>query len=141
MSAEMVIGDPSGNHVTLRVAGPDSIDPNAEIEISVIPWLGRFPVWMCVEGLEQFAEEASELSRSLSGVAVYDNPDGYLELRLIGDGRGHIRVRGKARDRIVLDEDGQFEDFGLSFEFEIDQTYLRRIIDGALALIDVQLGR
>jgi hypothetical protein len=47
--------------------------------------------------------------------------EGQLALELIGDGRGHIRVEGISLDVVGVGN-------RLNFHFDIDQTYLARIV-------------
>ena len=53
--------------------------------------------------------------------AAFDTLEDQLKLRLAGDRRGHILVRGTAKDRVGTGNE-------LEFGFEIDQSYLPEIM-------------
>jgi hypothetical protein len=53
----------------------------------------------------------------LSGEALLDTIEGWLDLRLTGDGRGHVDLHGQLVD---APSDGN----SLEFRLSLDQTYL-----------------
>ena len=48
---------------------------------------------------EKFKKDLSELYDNLSGSVNFSNIEGYLELKIIGDGIGHFEVNVKACDQ------------------------------------------
>jgi hypothetical protein len=69
------------------------------------------------EDIIRFHDRVAELYERLTGEAVFDTAEGWFDLRLIGDGRGHIDARGQLCDDPVH---GNVLEFRLFF----DQTYL-----------------
>src|SRR6476660_6964955 len=68
-----------------------------------------------------FASEIDRLYKNLTGVAQLCPIERHLELKLSGDGKGHVLVEGKAQHRLSL---GTY----LAFRLEIDQTELPAIV-------------
>ncbi|HEY2153988.1 MAG TPA: hypothetical protein VGH33_00060 [Isosphaeraceae bacterium] len=73
------------------------------------------------EDIARFHRSVVELHQQLTGEALFDTLDGWFDLRLIGDGHGHIEARGQLCDDPV---GGNMLEFRLSF----DQTYLPRLM-------------
>jgi len=69
------------------------------------------------EDIGRFHDRVVELYKRLTGEALFDTLEGWFDLRMIGDGRGHIEVRGQLCDDPVH---GNVLEFRLFF----DQTYL-----------------
>lgn len=71
--------------------------------------------------LTRFLRELRLLEQTLSGAAEFTTIEDQLRLRLTGDGRGHIELRGEVADRAG---DGNRLDFTLQF----DQSQLGKSI-------------
>jgi hypothetical protein len=76
--------------------------------------------------LRALAEELCSLQQNLSATAELRPVEPYVTLKFCGDGKGHINVRGDACSRLGSETH-------LVFELDIDQTYLKRIIDALAA--------
>jgi hypothetical protein len=121
---EIVIGDKGSDYVSLRIiSGPDHEDwSRADIEVRCDGFSGAMPGQFRKDELVHFGEQVRGLQTNLSGIAIFEPIEPNIELTLKGDGKGHITVTGVAQNT-----------FGrhtkLRFEFNIDQTYLRRIAE------------
>ena len=118
---EIVFGNKGAEYVSLKI-GRRWHDgwSGAQIEIRCDGWAGSFN-WSFRKGeLSNFADEIRRLHGNLSGTARLQPTEPNIVLTLTGDGKGHITVEGVAR-----------HDFArsayLTFQFEIDQTYLTGI--------------
>jgi hypothetical protein len=69
------------------------------------------------EELTRFLSELRPLFESLSGSAKFATMEGQLSLHLIGDGKGHIELRGEIADRAGVGN-------RLHFRLEFDQSQL-----------------
>jgi hypothetical protein len=69
------------------------------------------------EDISRFHDRVAGLYERLSGEALFDTLEGWFDLRLIGDGHGHIEARGQLCDDPVR---GNVLEFRLFF----DQAYL-----------------
>lgn len=78
---------------------------------------GKVDVSLMTDELKEFLGSLQELYKTLRGEAVLETMEDLLELRLQGDGKGHIKLFGR-----VLDQAG----FGncLNFSLSFDQTEL-----------------
>jgi hypothetical protein len=128
-STEVLIGDAGGPHVLIRVLFRnhpglfDAGDGNwlgCEIEIAAGAFRGAFPADLRAEEFKTFFDEADALSRALDGIATLSTIEEQIALTLSGDGKGHVRVQGDARDAPAGEN-------RLHFGFDIDQTYLQEI--------------
>jgi hypothetical protein len=120
-SGLIVIGKTGSEHVSIIVTDrPDSEGwMTATLEVSAGAWGGACGAWFHQGELRQFASEIEKLYDSLTGTAVLDPLEPYLELNLTGDGKGHVLVSGQAQDH-----PGAI----LKFRFELDQTELPAIV-------------
>jgi hypothetical protein len=76
--------------------------------------------------LSRFARELRILHEQLNGEAILAPLEPNLELSFAGDGKGHVEVKGTARNNFHTGTK-------LSFRLDLDQTYLPAI---AKALAD-----
>jgi hypothetical protein len=81
------------------------------------------------EDLARFLTRVEELYRRLDGEALLDTLDGWLDLRLIGDGRGHVEARGQLCDDPVHGNT-------LEFRLYFDQTLLPPIMGQLRAALE-----
>lgn len=128
-STEVLIGDAGGPHVLIRVLFRnhpglfDYGDGNwlaCEIDVAAGAFRGAFRADIRAEEFQTFFDEADGLSRALDGVATFSTMEEQIALTLTGDGKGHVRVQGDARDAPAGEN-------RLHVGFDIDQTYLQEI--------------
>jgi hypothetical protein len=128
-STEVLIGDPDGQQVLIRVLSRnhpglfDYWDANwvaCELQISAGGFRAGFRADLRSEEFQRFLDEAEAVNRSLEGTATFSTMEQQIALTLSLDGRGHVLVDGEARDAPGSQN-------CLRFGFEIDQTYLREI--------------
>jgi len=103
---------------------PDGSGFHHQVDLIAPPFHGAIEAssYGSLRVLRPFREQLIKLYDALEGEArlpeTYDN----LQLRLRGDGRGHIAIEVAARGERIGD--------CLTFSFAIDQTQLLAIIDG-----------
>jgi hypothetical protein len=127
---ELVIGTSNeGIAISLRDAYDTEGWIDAEISVRLGVWRGRYAAQFRGTDIALFAEGLATLERTLSGQAVLESSDGYLDVILTGDGRGHVAVSGEAWDQ---------PRFGshLAFTYEVDQTFLAPLLAGVGSVID-----
>jgi hypothetical protein len=138
--AEAVIrfGGGEAEYLTLRVHGrniPDATDywdGNflwCTAEVVAGAFRGSLSNVLRNEDLGRFLARVEELYQRLDGEALLDTLEGWLDLRLIGDGRGHIEARGQLCDDPAH---GNTLEFRLFF----DQTFLPPIIGQLRAALE-----
>lgn len=131
---DVLIGSETGEHVLIRLLSGG--DPNdywwisGEVSVAAGAFSGRFPANFRSPDFPPLREQLEMLYRQLEGTAAFATLEEQLELQFVGDGLGHILIRGKARD---LAGTGN----RLAFETEIDQTELPAII-AALRLVEIE---
>jgi hypothetical protein len=134
----VVIGDSGGKNVTIRANSRahgdcgDFWDGNwieAEVSIDMGASSSNFLATFRAEEFAAFFASTRALHNSLKGESVFETMEGQLSLKLVGDGRGHIRVVGESVDQVGIGN-------RLSFGFEIDQTYLKRILSDLGSLVE-----
>ncbi len=72
---------------------------------------------------EKFKQELSQLYDNLKGTANFNDLEGYLELKIIGDGIGHFEVNVKACDQPGINASE------LTFTMGFDQTGLKELVN------------
>jgi hypothetical protein len=72
---------------------------------------------------QKFKEDLAGLYDNLSGAAEFSGIEGYLTLKITGDGNGHLAMSVEANDSPGI--------YGnqLSFEMSFDQTYIKNIVN------------
>jgi len=121
---EVQIGNQNGDHVSLKrvtVTGPEKWF-DAEVEVQCDGWRGKIRASFMEGELTRFAEEIRNLHKNLTGEPVLDPIEPHLTLSLVGDGIGHLSVKGKAQNHLGSGTE-------ISFRLDIDQTYLPGIAD------------
>jgi hypothetical protein len=71
---------------------------------------------------EKFKQELSKLYNNLKGTANFNDLEGYLELKINGDGIGHFEVEVKACDQPGINGSE------LTFTMAFDQTELNELV-------------
>jgi hypothetical protein len=100
-----------------------------EVVITMGAWRGRFEASLRADDFERSHAELEELREDLSSAAQFSSLEPWLALRLKGDGLGHILIDGEATD--VLGKGAR-----LSFQMEIDQTFLPALIAELRAVLE-----
>lgn len=136
---DFVIGNLDSEHVTIEVidrgypTASDYWDGNwlrTMLTIAVGAWRATYPADLRTDEFERFQYQLRTLDADLTGEAVFTSMDGFLDLRLIGDGLGHIRVEGMAQDSA---DNPSCLEFALP---PIDQTYLPALIDSLTTILE-----
>lgn len=136
-STEILIGDPTAQHVLIRPVGRstpglfDSWDGNRLdccIDLVVSGFRGSVQADLRSEDFETFREQLEGLSSSLEGAAGLTGLDGQIALSLTTDADGNLRVSGEAVD---LPGSGN----RLQFAFAVDRRYLPQVIRSLEALL------
>lgn len=71
---------------------------------------------------EKFKQELSRLYDNLKGIANFNDLEGYLELKITGDGIGHFEVDVKACDQPGINASV------LTFTMGFDQTEIKNLV-------------
>jgi hypothetical protein len=119
----------------LRRAFPertDEWDGNALV-VDVTVQVGAFSArieasFMWAQEFERFRDQFVALHRSLKGEAEFANIDGWVSIRVVGDGLGHLTARCK-----VTDQPGTGS--SLAFELAFDQTEMPPMIEALDAIV------
>jgi hypothetical protein len=90
-------------------------------EARVGAFRGQMYCYLRTVELEHFREQLALLYEHLSGEATLATMETWLDLKVIGDGRGQMEVRGQMCDNPGL---GNVLDFRLA----LDQTYLSSVL-------------
>ena len=133
------IGGEDAEYLDLSVQGrpvpgsEDYWDGNwlgCEISVAVGAFRGTFGEAIRSDELERFLPELVRLYSNLTGSANLEALDGWLNLRLEGDGRGHINVTCRLSDSSGYGST-------LDFRLDLDQTHLPKIIRQIEAVLRV----
>jgi hypothetical protein len=127
-NSEVLISGQTGERITIRrvtAIGPEGWF-DAEVEVRCDGWHGKFRASFMQGELSRFARELRILYKQLNGKAILAPMEPNLELSFTGDGKGHVEVKGTARNNFHTGTK-------LSFRLDLDQTYLPAI---ATALAD-----
>jgi hypothetical protein len=130
---EVSIGDRITERISLRRTSANTNEGwfDAEVMVQCDGFKGKFRANFAQGELSRFAGALDALYKKLEGEAVLAPLEPNLELSFIGDGKGHIEVKGTARAQFHTGTK-------LAFRFAIDQTYLPAIAAG-LANMDPEL--
>jgi hypothetical protein len=128
----LLLGREGGDHVRMELRGrlhpgaTDFWDANwldARVGVRAGAFSGTIRASLRTTDLAQWRDELRRLHESLSGQAALETMEGWISLRLTGDGRGHVAVDG-----VVEDEPGTGN--RLSFALPaLDQTDLPALLD------------
>jgi hypothetical protein len=132
--SEVLIGLTDGDHFSLsnwRSAHEGWLSADAEVLCGV--WNAKIKVEFRSHELVTFAKELRNLYRDLSGFARLQPSEPYLQLTFTGNGRGQIKVEGRAQTRFEVRT-------YLSSEFLIDQTFLPKIANGLSGHLNPSAG-
>ncbi len=121
-NSEVLITGQNGERVAIRrvtANGPEGWF-DTEVEVQCDGWRGKFGASFRQGELSRFARELRILHEQLNGKAILAPLEPNLELSFVGDGKGHVGVKGTARNNFHTGTK-------LSFSLDIDQTYLPTI--------------
>jgi len=130
--AALLIGYAGNDHVSIEPTQhewPDSLDYwdgnwiFAEVRVRAGGFRGAYRAQLRTDEFARFRAGLSSLYERLTGEATFDSTEEWLRLQLVGDGNGHVSVSGEA-----VDTPGTGN--RLTFEFDVDQTDLPRILAG-----------
>jgi hypothetical protein len=128
MPEEILFGNKGGDYVAIRPVQYGREDwVAAEVRIACGGWSGSLKTSFMKGELGSLAEQLGTLQEDLSAAVEFEPLESYIKLRFSGDGKGHIHVQGEAYSKFSIDTQ-------LSFAFDIDQTYLRSIVNSLLGV-------
>jgi hypothetical protein len=122
MEAIFQIGRDASNHLrvtVLRRCDPDCKDyddgnwVDARVEIVAGGFRGGYRAYLRAEEFSRFRNELSELYSSLKGEACFESMEDWLNVKVDGDGLGHMTAECKAMDEAGV---GNTLRFGLTFD-------------------------
>jgi len=93
----------------------------ARVTVKAGVFSGQYTCDLDGGAFSRFASELRELHRTLKGTAEFSSYEEQIELSLVGDGLGHVAVKGEAMD---IAGTGNM----LRFHLEIDQTELQPLL-------------
>jgi hypothetical protein len=93
----------------------------AQVEVAAGGFRGLVIGDLRADEFARFHEQFSRLQESLRGTAEFVTMEGWLSIRVIGDGRGHMSFECEVRDEPGIGNT-------LSCEFECDQTFVPPIL-------------
>ncbi len=123
-------GGEQAEHLTLTVHGrslPHSSDYwdgnwlTCTAEVAVGAFRGSLNRLLRNEEVGRFLDRIVVLQERLLGETLFDTLEGWFDLRVVGDGRGHMEARGQLCDDPVRGN-------VLEFRLHLDQTYLPPLI-------------
>ena len=135
----LLFGMVGADHVSLSL-GPlmgNADDPYAarpaDVTVRAGPFSGAFRTMLRPAELRAFLIPLRAIHDTLAGTALLEALEGTVQLRITGNGSGHMTVAGTFAD-------GIHHDCRLHFAFDIDQTFLPPVIDAASALEEFRAG-
>ena len=138
MHSVLFVGD-GGGQLRLDVLGYERepvgeyFDDNwlsVAVEVKAGGFTGFFSASVLTGEIEAFHEEAAKLCDSLTGQAKFRTLEEQLSVDLLGDGRGHIRLTGRAADQPGIGN-------ALAFSFALDQAQLQSSVQSLARLLKV----
>ena len=122
--ASFTLGTDAGDHLIVEIDGrPDERDDwvAATISVQAGAFFATIDATLVTCDFPRFRTQLETLYKTLSGNATFDTIERQLQIDCVGNERGGITINGIVQDRVG---DGN----ELRFRFDIDQTYLPRII-------------
>lgn len=127
----VIFGAETGDHLRIDVTGrahPEATDfwdgnwLNTPISVHAGAFRGRIVARLRTTDLADFRRRLELVNEALVGEAVLKTIEGWIELRVIGDGRGHMDTRAKLTDEPGLRNELHFAIDGL------DQTHVVEVL-------------
>jgi hypothetical protein len=122
--ASFKLGTDAGDHLIIEIDGrPDERDDwvSATISVHAGAFSASIDATLVTCDFPRFRRQLESLYKTLSGSANFDTIERQIEIECVGNECGGIAITGTVQDRVG---DGN----KLSFVFDIDQTYLPRVI-------------
>lgn len=94
----------------------------SQFRVSAGGFRGKVDAAIRTTELDAFLNQLRPLYRTLRGTAEFSTMEGQLHMLLVGDGKGHIELKGKVEDQAGGDNQ-------LHFRLQFDQTQLATSID------------
>lgn len=132
----LVIGGAEHERVEVIVIGracPDSFDIYdgnwlaAQINVAVGAFSGQLSCNLMAQDFEDLQPQLRRLHADLIGPVKFSTIERQLEFEISGDGRGHLKVRGR-----VVDQPGYGN--SLTWSLTIDQTFISAMIASVTAI-------
>ena len=92
------------------------------MEIRAGKFSGNTDALFMTAELVKFAQQLRELYQSLEGTAEFKTMENQLNLKVSGDGKGHMKIAGEVRDDASLGN-------RLIFSFDLDQTFIKQSLN------------
>lgn len=136
---EILFGNPDSEFLMIEILGrsyPNYTDYwdgnwlNARVTLSVGGFKGLLGGYLRPEEFLRFREEIATLNNNLSGKASFSTMEEWFSIKLTGDGKGHLILKGQVRDRPGSENT-------LNFTIELDQTFLPEILKGLDKTINI----
>ncbi len=118
------LGTDAGDHLIVEIDGrPDEHDDwvSAKISVHVGAFSATIDATLVTCDFPRFRRQLESLYKTLSGSANFDTIERQLTIECVGNERGGIAITGTVQDRVGDSNE-------LRFRFDIDQTYLPRVI-------------
>jgi hypothetical protein len=133
----VIIGGINSEHVSLEIESrtyPDSADYwdgnwlNARVQFQLGCFRGAYGCHLRAEDFVAFHDQIVILSQKLTGHAVFKTMEEQVAINFEADGQGHISVTGALQDEAGIGNT-------LQFRFEIDQTFLEKMLKELQAIV------
>ena len=104
-----------------------------EIRVRAGGFRGKAAASIITGELTQFFSELRPLFKTLSGSAEFATMEEQLSLRLVGNGKGHVELRGEVADQAGVGN-------RLHFTLEFDQSQLVHELERVISEFPVRAG-
>ena len=140
---EIAIRCEGSDFLTINILGrshpacPDFWDGNwvrAVVEVSAGGFRGEVSGDLRAEELAAFAEQLARLQETLRGEAAFETMEGWLSIRAIGDGRGHVEFACVVRDLASISNTVATGNT-LECVLATDQTFTRSTVAELIAVV------
>lgn len=122
--ASFKLGTDAGDYLIVEINGrPDERDDwvSATMSVHAGAFTATIDATLVTCDFPRFRSQLQSLYETLNGSANFDTIERQLQIDCVGNERGGIAINGTVQDRVG---DGN----ELRFRFDIDQTYLPRVI-------------
>lgn len=138
--APLVVGDPDGDHLRLFPAGAaEGPDPSdrwiaAVVEVAAGVFRARASAPVLASELRHLRDGLAALPADPRGRAALETEDGWLAIRVFGDGFGHLDARCELRDPDAVPH-------RLEFTIGLDLRDVPALLSGVDAILDAAYVR
>ena len=121
----------NGNLIKIEVFGkqyPNTDDDwdenwlNCMISVKAGPFSGKFKANLMTTDFEMFKNGITELYNKLDGVATFYTLESQVDIKIMGDGIGHLTAQCEVMDNVGVGNK-------LEFEIDFDQTQIPELIN------------